>query len=87
MLLNVFEKAKLDCQMTFQGACANLSAMINHGLKGEFFLLNEEHRADQCKLLLTHLAELMHKLVENPSKQNYKESLQLSRTSQRRTSA
>lgn len=42
MLINVFEKAKLDCQMTFQGACAYLSAMINHGLEGKFFLLSEE---------------------------------------------
>lgn len=70
MLLNVFEKAKLDCQMTFQGACVNLSAMINHGLEGKFFVLNEEHRADQYKLLLTHLVELMNKQVENSPKQD-----------------
>lgn len=83
MLVNVFEKAKLDCQMKFQSACANLSAMINHGLEGKFFLLNEEYRTDQHKLLLIHLVELMCKQVEKPSKQDYKESLQLSGASQK----
>lgn len=83
MLLNVFEKAKLDCQMIFQGACTNLSPVINHGLEGESFLLSEEYRAYQYKLLLIHLVELMRKQVENTSKQDYKEFLQLSGTSQK----
>lgn len=58
--------------------------MINHGLEGKFFLLSEEYRADQYKLLLIHLVELMHKQVENPSKQQHEEFLQLSGTSQKK---
>lgn len=72
MLINVFEKAELDCQMIFQDACANLLAKINHGLESKFFLLGEEYGSNQYKLLLIHLVELMHKQVENPPKQDYK---------------
>lgn len=58
--------------------------MINHGLEGKFFLFSEEYRADQCKLLLIHLVELMHKQFENPPKQEFEEFLQLSGTSQKK---
>lgn len=51
MLINVFEKAELDCQMIFQDACANLLVKINHGLESKFFLLGEEYGSNIVFLL------------------------------------